>query len=315
MILTKRCYRALLALLPCILAIPEPAYADQSCQLQKIASLDTQTDSQGEISVAAAINGHDANMRVDTGSVASAITRETADDLSISPGTSSREVIMFPNRVWTRLDTSVDTFALGPLIEHEFKLFVLPRDTTSPDISGFLGGDIMHHYDVEIDFVSGKLNFFSPDHCLGQTVYWTKDTPARIPLNTEKDWHVVAAAMLDGKPVTVIFDTGAYRSSMALEVAQKLFGWDEKNPPYKSLPSKRINGGSPVALYQYPFASLAFEGTQINNPDIILMPENRFDPRGRNDAKIVLGMNALRQLHLYIAYKEQMLYLTAAEAH
>jgi hypothetical protein len=36
---------------------------------------------------------------------------------------------------------------------------------------------------------------------------------------------------------------------------------------------------------------------------------------GHSDPTIILGMGILRQLHLYIAYREKNLYVTPASAH
>jgi hypothetical protein len=34
-----------------------------------------------------------------------------------------------------------------------------------------------------------------------------------------------------------------------------------------------------------------------------------------SETKLILGMGILRQLHIYIAYREKKLYVTAASAH
>ena len=67
-------------------------------------------------------------------------------------------------------------------------------------------------------------------------------------------------------------------------------------------------------IYDFPFGMLNFEGIAIRNPKIHLIPGQNFDPHGRDDTSVILGMSVLRQLHLYVAYDEQKLYLTAAEA-
>ena len=97
---------------------------------------------------------------------------------------------------------------------------------------------------------------------------------------------------------------------MRLNEAEK---WEE-DPNIKSF-STNING-EPANIYRYHFSSLAFNGIQIASPSIEMTPQQNFG--GGSDvasAPLVLGIGALRELHLYIAYRSQTLYMTSAEAH
>ena len=98
---------------------------------------------------------------------------------------------------------------------------------------------------------------------------------------------------------------------MSLEAARDLFRWPDENPRLTRAKPAHINGGALVPVYRYPFASLTFEGIQVTNPDIDIIPKKNYDERA---APVILGVSVLRQLHLYIGYKAQKLYLTAAEA-
>lgn len=69
-------------------------------------------------------------------------------------------------------------------------------------------------------------------------------------------------------------------------------------------------------MYKFPFGALAFNGVQVTNPQIILIPREHFARRNRNaNVNLILGASVLRQLHLYIDYPGKMVYLTSAEAH
>jgi hypothetical protein len=84
-----------------------------------------------------------------------------------------------------------------------------------------------------------------------------------------------------------------------------------------------------AVLYRYPFKQLTIEGVIIEHPVIDLDPKAsdcrpRSDPSpyvmplGKRTAScygasdLELGLKELRQLHLYFAFKEKMLYATAA---
>jgi len=55
---------------------------------------------------------------------------------------------------------------------------------------------------------------------------------------------------------------------------------------------------------------MSFAGVKVINPHIALLP----NPRAP-DTQIVVGTTIMRRLHLYIAYNEKALYVTAADAH
>ena len=84
----------------------------------------------------------------------------------------------------------------------------------------------------------------------------------------------------------------------------EIFEFDGKSPLLQPDTDPDLGG----RIYRYPFKSLTFGGVAIDNPDIVLVPDaqSRF-PGGH---RFVLGMNILRRLHLYIAYREKKLYVT-----
>ncbi|HKD21597.1 MAG TPA: hypothetical protein VKB71_06270, partial [Rhizomicrobium sp.] len=72
------------------------------------------------------------------------------------------------------------------------------------------------------------------------------------------------------------------------------------------------------------FMHISFGGVTVSDPDVVLVPDS-YDELGKEmgiesrlprDAiehwDMVIGMNVLRHLHIYIAYKEQKLYITPA---
>ena len=98
---------------------------------------------------------------------------------------------------------------------------------------------------------------------------------------------------------------------MSLEKAQDLFDIRDDDPQLKNAPyAVNKTKGDKI----YPFKTIAFGSVQVQNPHIILVPdsESRMGPQ-RWD--MILGLSILRQLHLYIAYHENMLYLTPASTH
>ena len=89
---------------------------------------------------------------------------------------------------------------------------------------------------------------------------------------------------------------------MSLDTAVDLFKIDPAT-------LKKNNG-------RYPFKMLTLQGVTVNNPDIILVPDDKSKIMGGyRQPKLILSMGILRQLHLFIAYKEHNIYVTSASAH
>ncbi len=83
---------------------------------------------------------------------------------------------------------------------------------------------------------------------------------------------------------------------------------------------------SPPRRYRYPFKELTIEGITIGSPQIDLYKDAKecratspYDfPAGfqacYGASDLELGLSELRQLHVYFAFKEKKIYLTAASA-
>jgi predicted aspartyl protease len=296
-----------------VLGWSAPAWADPTCDLKQIDSLDLDTSGDGTVTVPVSIENHPARLMVDTGAAFSTVDESFARSVGMEPrAISNGGFLMLGGGIPLWQTATTRSLRLGRLVGLRFTFIVAPSEVLSPEMMGMLGPDVMGAYDVEIDFAGGKFNIFSQDHCPGQVVYWTHDAFAQVPMKLDADRHITIPVMLDGKQLTAIADTGAARSFMSLEVAKEIFGLDEKNPALKSLGVVGVNNIAAEQLYRYPFQSLTFEGIAVHNPDIAITKSAAPD---KGEPQLLIGIGVLRQLHLYIAYKEQMLYLTPAEAH
>lgn len=140
--------------------------------------------------------------------------------------------------------------------------------------------------------------------------------------------------MLDGHPVMVAFSTVG-RSRIGMNAMRALFNVDETSPDLVAV-SQDLLGHK---LYKYPFKTLTADGLTVTNPDILVYDEQ---PKAQCNDKLhfafpepsqqvhsterarltqcfggddaVLGLSVLRKLHLYVSSKENVMYLTSAEA-
>lgn len=283
-----------------------PALAEEDCRLTIAAALPVSPDESGRLSVPASIGGKDIRLMVDTGSPSSVLTQGAAEKLGLEVRvvTAPAKFRLYGGEHLKRYVRITD-FRLGKLTAPNAEFLVMP-DRLSPGVDGLLGADFIAQFDVDFDFAAAKLNLFEPHRCPGRVVYWTQDEAAIavIPFETRPyDSHIEIAVAIDGKPIKAIVDTGASTSTLNVEAAA---GLGVATDGLKAV------GNTADPNYTFPFKTLSFEGVTVTSPRIILVPR---DKSHFTDYRALLGITVLRQLHLFIAYKERKLYATAADAH
>jgi predicted aspartyl protease len=297
--------RAMLA--AALAAAAPPAHADGGqCRLALIASLPVRPDAAGRPRIPVRIDGRDRQFIVDTGGVSTMITADTARELGLSQAPVERSNFIFINGDVAAGAARARSFHIGPIAVGAFTFLVTPPSIRLPDAAGALGPDIMRHFDVEFDFARNRVNLFAPNRCQGRAAYWTSRPAATMSFTLDDSGHLSAAAMLDGKLVDILIDTGAGATVMTLEDAESEFG---------IVPGSSgvvLHFGGPDPTYAYRFGALHLEGVTIERPEILL----RRDQTGTRNAalrpELILGMRELSQLHLYVAYGEGKIYLTNA---
>ncbi|MBS0471794.1 MAG: aspartyl protease family protein [Proteobacteria bacterium] len=288
---------------------PPAEKPDENCTLGEIAVLKMHTELSGLVTVPVTIDGVEGRWMVDTGNVTSMVsdtfaTREGLRRLKTSGGTFLGGIATTEVAIARSVDFAGQHIYKPPL-------FIVPESIADNDTLGILSPDILRHFDVDFDFAAGQMHLFSPQHCPGKVVYWTNGGYARIPISMDEEGHPTAAIDLDGKELTAIIDTGSQNSVMPLDLAKRLFHIGAKDTALKSLGVKLVNGTKPMVAYRYPFKQLTLGAIQVGNPDITIVEESGL---GDQTPQLVLGIETLRQLHLYIAYREGAMYVTPAEA-
>lgn len=294
-------------------SMPGVALADPpSCQLTRIASLDARTERDGRISVPVTIENHPANLVVDIGAAFSTLDKSFAKSVGLTPKDMHGGTVILGGGIRLGHFVTADSFKIGPLSSKKITFVSAPSEVLVAESMGMLGTDIMANYDIDIDFANEKLGLFSQDHCAGKVVYWTTGAVGQVPISLNKNRHIIVPVTIDGKQVTAMVDSGAARSFMNFKAAKEILGIDEQNPALKSLGQRHMNGIAEVAAYRYPFTSLTFQDVEVQNPDIEII---KYADAVHQEADLVIGVSILRQLHVYIAYGEKVLYVTPAEAH
>jgi predicted aspartyl protease len=286
-----------------VFAGPAIAQSGGNCQLVKLASLDMAIDPVGRVTVPMMVNGKKENLLVDTGGVTSMLTAKAAADLGLplrSIDESKGRFKLFGNEDIPHYVTA-DTIQLGGLTGQKKDFMILPDDRAVDGVDGTLSPDIMGAYDVEFDFAAAKLNLFSRDHCAGQVVYWTHQPYATIPMGLDRWGHIGFKVSLDGHSVEALMDTGAASSLARSDAVQDFV-------PQEEIETAEARNTRNDAVPHHLFKTLTLRDVSVLNPDIAIVSRELRGP------ELLLGMGILRQLHLYIAYQERNIYVTAAEA-
>jgi predicted aspartyl protease len=294
------------------MAMPAPPAATPGapCHQTRVAALDLTTEPSGQVAIPISIDDHPYMLAVDTGAIHTVITSRVADELQLERDLSA-QVYELAGGVPIYQVAYSHSFKVGTMAAGRVGLLVTPPTSLNYDTDGLFGPDAMNNYDVEIDYAHDRFNLFSQDHCPGQVVYWTRGSYAQVPMHVDENWHISVPLTMDGKPLNAFIDTGADRSFMTLGTVRDLYGLTPNSPGMEKRENVSINGTRPTTIYHYPFGVLNIEGIAVQHPDIDIMPDSAL---GKGAPPLVVGANVLRQLHLYIAYKEQMLYATPAEA-
>lgn len=315
------------ALLFAALSFATPARAD-SCKLKLLTSLDMVSPDDPRVLVPGAINGMQAKFLVDTGGGVSTVTKKTVETLKLASQEADGKLLDLYGHASDRY-VRLDTLQLGLLKAKNMHLMIDTDRDREAEFDGLIAGDILDNYDVELNFVTRKLNLFSQDHCEGQVVYWPATAGTVVPFSMKRpmrdglyvdighDTHIRIPVTLDGKQVQAIIDTGAASTVMSAGVADAVFD---------------ITAASPGAIrsdghqeFGYIFHDLSFGGISVANPHVVIFPDlvGTKDPENasitgsmikkENDGmqtEFIIGMNILSRLHLYIAYGEKKLYIT-----
>lgn len=279
------------------------------CRLKLAASLPMTIDSTGRITVPMSVGTQSVQLLIDTGSPASFLTKAAAQKLGLTIGHNYGQVVgTFYGGYEVRDFTRAINVSLAQMKADSMPFGIMPAPMPS-DEDGILGQDVLRAYDLDFDFAGGKLNFYSTDHCAGVVAYWTSDPVAVVPFTRDNSGHIRVDVELDGKGLEAIFDTGASRTRAFWEVLSSEFGLTADSPGVT-----KLSGTAGGTIYGYPFKELTFGGITVKHPDVTMATVG-ISKMQQNLPPLLVGINVMRQFHLYIANAERKLYITPASAH
>ena len=292
-------------------SLTDDTRAEDACPpLRQVASVEMSTGAYGEITIPLSISGHQINSGIATDEQFSFIKSSSAAGFGMP---------LEPIKAYElgAGDTRLHNYAIAQPMKlgqmaGRVRFVVMPDQDVESDMSAVLSSDFLKNYDVEFDYGQDRLNLYSPAHCPGGVIYWTHDPAARIPMEVDAWGRVQISTELDGKPL---------RATLATETGEStLYMWQNETMFADQMSQWKVVDNDPgVAVgyqktetdYEHTFKSLSLEGLAIGNPTIKVKSVDRIILK----PMLYIGMDVLRRLHLYLAYKESNLYATSASAH
>lgn len=225
-----------------------------------------------------------------------------------------------------RTRVNVGTFTIGGATGHNLR-FVVAADNEIPKSApydGIMSGNFFKQYDVEMDFAGKKLVYLTPNSCPdpNQIVFWSHKAVAQIPINLS-DGKIELQVTIDGHQINAVVDTSSPNSVMRRDVAEDTLGLKTGKD---MTPDGDRKDGEGQQIYTHTFPQISLAGvTVLNIPaaiqtnsmvhnlhrEAVLGSRAQFKSVARIPA-LTLGMDVLRQLHMYVLYGQQNLYVTAA---
>lgn len=192
---------------------------------------------------------------------------------------------------------------------------------------GLLTGSFFKQYDVELDFEGGRMTWLTPAACSDpdKLVFWPHSAVAIIPFTLSRG-KIEVQVSIQGHIVNALFDTSSPQSVMRYDIAELGLGLRPGTPAM--MPDGDLTDGRGLPVYKAFLAQISFAGgvTAINVP-VQIRTNSLFHHLDRQPTlgsraqyadepripDFTLGMDVLRQLHMYVVYGQSKVYVTSAE--
>ena len=196
----------------------------------------------------------------------------------------------------------------------------------SKPYDGLLTASGFRKYDIDLDFGGREARSFTATGCTdpNQIVRWPHTGVAVIPMATNNGQMRVPVT-IDGHAIEAVIDTGSEHTVMRRSVAERMFGLKAADMTEDG----DVRDGSGERVYRHTFPQIAFEGVVASNVPALIQVNSMVrrarraattgsrlqaaDDPGDPVPELTLGMDVLHQLHLYIVFSQNKLYVTAAQ--
>lgn len=309
------------------------AAQDQSCQTDPVATLPIFFAGKFSPFTLATVNGQPAAMMVDTGATASFLTPNFVANsgLKTTPLDPGWNFSGGGGAISVQ-QTKLDSFDLGSASGSDlpFAVIALTSDTNSPlaALDGAVGSDILHGFNVELDFPDGKLVLYPKTSCSPPAILAAMGSA--IPATLNFYGAVTLQVQIDGKNFTALLDSGAAHTFVPHELFKSYLAGDAGQP----IGTNTITtaSGIDIAHQVYRVKQIVI-GNEVEDAPLIEVPTSMGDDIiTRNDLRqqlndqaedldpsvpsdqIILGEDFIKHHKIFIAYGQGQLFIGPASS-
>ena len=259
-------------------------------------------DDSGFLSIPVRIAGQPARLMIDTGSDGGLVTPQAVASfhLAIDPGL---HVLLQGTRSAPVARLRALTIGTLRLDDVAMPVGSLPgAPNLTPAVVGFLGGDVLSQFDLDIDVLDAPVSFYRvglPSLACAEPPAW-KGSFTSVPL-VAHGARLSLSAILDGHPITALLDTGA-RSRILSQAAARRVGVSAET--LAGDPGGIASGVdlSERVYHWHAFRSLAIGGETVRSPVLTVTPLSEpFD--------MLLGADWLRQHRTWVSYSTRQMFV------
>lgn len=286
-------------------AVDAPA---EPCKLGRVAQLPVTMESRLPL-VHAAINGRDALFVADSGAFFSTLTPAAAKELKLPLQSAEGLLVEGVGGTSFAWITTVKTFTIFGVDLPRIPFYVFGNDVGGGAV-GLLGQNVFRLGDVDYDLANGMINLLRAHGDCRKTslAYWANSaglpySKIDIDFASAEHPHTMGDALLNGKRIRVMFDTGADSSFLSLDAARRA-GVTPQSPGVESGGSSHGVGRHEVPTWIGHFASFRIGDEEIRNARL------EFGDTSMTDVDMLVGADFFLSHHVLVATSQHSLYFT-----
>ena len=275
-----------------------------SCALEPLGTVPIRLIGNVPVTVVG-INDQPALLILDTGSDVTLLSRAAAARLGVM---SERNPSLLLSGAGGRLQAAravLPTLQLAGAVATGVGA-VVGRKLQAP-IDGVLGINVLAGLELDLDAPAGRLTVYRAraPACAGAAPAWTGPY-TRLDTGQQPSGHLITPAVLNGRPVRALLDTGASRTTVGLAAAAAAGITDADLRQSKASVSQSLDATGIVVRPQ-PFRELRIAGAVFPNPvlDVANLPPEAED--------MIIGSDYLTSRRVWIALATGTVFVDSAD--
>jgi predicted aspartyl protease len=309
--------------------LPSAAWAGAACEPTRLlVTMQTLPEADGVPIVPVSMSGKRGLMVVDTGAFWSTIAQGVVRELNLTQmesritaysaaGQSSGKYVRVPEFIFGRVLSRDQLFMVSASGN--------PAETIGEnDLAGVIGADLLTRHDADFDFAARTFSLYHQDHCPGQVLHWQPQSHAVVPFRLVDELSITFNVTINGRRATARLDTGSSDTAIFDRAARRTFGFRPDGPNVEQV--GQFEGARNGGIYKTTVEKIELGSVVIQNPVVQVIPDlvTRASQRSQVGSlipvsdvqlqEVMLGASSLKNLHIYIAYKERKLYISQSAA-